>query len=174
MFPYFTNLNKRIISDDETLELRDFAIKNIRKFVSDNAGNYMNYINKSMQEELPFIDKLSKRFNIQTIPMLFFQEPHTEVIKHKDESFNRNTILMTPINPLDNYMPIYFWKSSNDTQPVATCNFENNTSILFNAHEIHSVINNSDEYRINLQFSCYENIEIVYKLYCSGQLLKEE
>lgn len=173
MLPYFINLNNRLISDDETNEIRDFAFTHIDKFINHNYdGNLMFSSISMLKNNIPAVDKLERRFKIRAKLSLLCHLPRTEVIKHVDSSFSRNTVLMIPINPLDNYPPGYFWNTLEDTDPISICDFTNNSAILFNTRKIHSVINDSDEHRLNLQFSFYEDIESVYKLYSSNKLLE--
>lgn len=173
MFPYFINLNNRLISEETTSEVRDFAFTNIDKFINRTMdGNYF-FGSANILNNVTSINELLNKFKIRTNVSLICQLPRTEVIKHKDNSLSRNTVLIIPINPLDNYPPSYFWNLLDDTTPIEICSFENNSAVLFNTQKIHSVVNNSNEYRLNLQFSFYENIETIYKLYSSGQLLED-
>ena len=174
MLPYFINLNNRLISNDETNEIRDFAFTHFDKFMNQSFDGNYNFSSMSiLKNNIPAIDKLERRFKIRSRLALLCHLPRTEVIKHVDSSFSRNTVLMIPINPLDNYPPGYFWNTLEDTDPISICDFANNSAVLFNTQKIHSVINDSDEYRLNLQFSFYEDIETVYKLYSSNELLEE-
>jgi len=173
MLPYFINLNNRLISDDETNDIRDFAFTHIDKFINHNYDGNYNFSTISMlKNNIPAIGELERRFKIRTKLALLCHLPKTEVIKHIDSSFSRNTVLMIPINPLGNYPPGYFWNTLEDTDPISICDFANNSAILFNTRKIHSVINDSDKHRLNLQFSFYEDIETVYKLYSNGDLLE--
>ena len=98
-------------------------------------------------------------------------KPNSEVIKHKDKKVGRDTVLMMPIHPITNYPSTNFWNQDKENL-ITICEFTDNNSVFFNTQEIHSLHNNNDEYRINLQMCFEEDIQTVVDMYEADKLFK--
>lgn len=176
MLPYFYNLDKNIISKDLIDKIRETVFNNTDKFTAfshkPNEYDGNNFITGELLYSLiPEVLELKKSFNLNTWAMLIMHKPNSEVIKHKDKKVGRDTVLMMPIHPTTNYPSTYFWKQDND-DPVAICEFNNN-SVIFNTQEMHSLYNNNDDYRINLQMCFEEDIQTVVDMYKNNKLFKK-
>jgi hypothetical protein len=111
-----------------------------------------------------------KESSLECFPMIVLHKPNTKVVKHTDDPYKRNTVIITPIHPAIEYPPTYFW---NEDKIVDTCYFSKGSSIFFNTQHTHSLNNDSNEYRFNLQICFDEDFETVLKLYQNSMLLKE-
>jgi hypothetical protein len=176
MLPYFYNLNKKIISKELIDKIRQTVFDNVDKFTAfshrPNEYDGNNYITgETLYSLIPEVLDLKKSFNLNTWAMLVMHKPNTEVIKHKDKKVGRDTVLMMPIHPITNYSSTNFWNQDKDNL-ITVCEFTDNNSVFFNTQEIHSLHNNNDEYRINLQMCFEEDIQTVVDMYEAGKLFK--
>lgn len=175
MIPYFYNLNGQLFSESLVEEVTHIAMAKINSFVaypaSDISFDGNNYYHSNELKEIPEINSFMKKCSLKCYPLIMLHKPNSLVIKHIDDLKNkRNTVIITPLSDNSRYLPTYFWNNKEDIDPVETCNFSKNVSVLFNTQKIHSLINDSSEYRINLQICFNEDFETVLKLYQNGGL----
>lgn len=174
MIPYFYNLEKQIFSDSLIDELEVFVKQNLYSFIEyqgdDGEIDGNNYYYSKELKEIPEIKSFIKTCSLECFPMIVLHKPNSRVIKHIDDPYKRNTLIITPIHPRTDYPPTYFWS---DDRLAATCEFSKGSPVLFNTQMTHSLNNDSDEYRFNLQICFDENIETVLKLYQLNMLFQE-
>jgi hypothetical protein len=164
MLPYFFKLNNKLISDQLSEMLVSFSLNSVEKFtehISDAGipdGN--NYLHSKKLEEIPEIKKLKDSCFLDFYTILYMHKPNSRVVKHIDNPKYRKSNIIHPLFPKTEYATTHFWKGENQ---VAVCDFSDNLPVVLNLNEYHS-LENSDTYRINLQFSFKENFETVVKL----------
>lgn len=177
MIPYFYNLNKKLFSDSLINEIERFVLNKLESFVEyqgdDGEIDGNNYYYSKDLKEIHEIKSFIKNCSLECFPMIVLHKPNSKVIKHKDDPYKRNTVIITPIHPDTEYASTHFWNDFQDVNPAATCNFTKGISTLFNTQKIHSLTNNTNEYRFNLQICFDENFDTVLKLYQLGMLFKE-
>lgn len=174
MIPYFYNLEKQIFSDSLINELEIFVKNNLDSFVEyrgdDDEIDGNNYYYSKELKAIPEIKSFMKKSSLECFPMIVLHKPNSRVIKHTDDPYKRNTLIITPIHPRTDYHPTYFWSGD---RLVATCEFSKGSPVLFNTQMTHSLNNDSDEHRFNLQLCFNEDFETVLKLYQLDMLFKE-
>lgn len=174
MIPYFYNIDKQLFSSALINELETFVMNKLDSFVEyqgdDGEIDGNNYHYSKELKDIPEIKSLIKRCSLECFPMIVLHKPNSEVIKHVDDPYKRNTVIITPIHPAKDYPSTKFWK---DDKCVAICDFNKGSSIFFNTQQIHSLTNNTNEYRFNLQICFDEDFETVIKLYQLGMLFQE-
>lgn len=176
MIPYFYKFDQPLFSDNLISEVDLFVKSKLEKFVayeSDNEKDGNNYYYAKDLKEIPEIKSFIKCCSLESFPMIVLHNPNTEVIKHIDDPNKRNTVIITPIHPTSGYTSTYFWNSRTDTEPIVACDFKKGSSVLFNTQKIHSLVNNTNEYRCNLQICFDEDFETVLNLYQNNLLFKE-
>lgn len=176
MIPYFYNLNKSLFSESLIEEVTHLVSNRLDSFVAmvgkDVSFDGNNYYYNNELKEIPEINSFMKKCSLQCYPLIMLHKPNSSVIKHTDSLKNkRNTVIITPLSPNSTYSPTYFWTNKEDTVPLVICNFSKNESVLFNTQKIHSLINDSNEYRIGLQICFNEPFETILNLYQNGKLI---
>ena len=178
MLPYYLNLNKRLISDELSLTLLETAKNHIDDFIDYKGqatgikdGN--SYISPFKYPDMFSHDEIKELTNSCTLkfyPIFMMHRPNTKVDVHADDPNSRNSVIITPLFPKENYVPTRFWEKGN-TNPVAVCHFDNFNSTLVNTQMYHD-LENIDSYRFNLQFCFKEPMAEVAHLYETGKLFK--
>jgi hypothetical protein len=164
MLPYFYNLGKRLINDETTNHLISLATQRKDEFFAYNgtAGKDKfedgNSILAKHLYDVPGVKRLLQSCKLKCYPILMMHKPNVKVYRHIDDPNARNTLLITPLQPLTNYPPTFFYESNN---LVATCNFDNNNSFLFNTQKQHDLVN-YDQIRLNLQLCFIEKFDIIH------------
>jgi hypothetical protein len=175
MIPYFYNFNTTLFSESLIEEVTDLVTNRLDSFVAykgkDDVIDGNNYYCANDLKEISEIKSFIKKCSLQCFPVIMLHKPNSSVIKHIDDPNKRNTVIITPLSPILNFSPTYFWNNKEDTEPLVTCNFSKNVSVLFNTQKIHSLINNSNEYRIGLQMCFHESFETILNLYQNGKLI---
>lgn len=176
MTPYFYKFDQQLFSDNLISKIDSFVLERLNEFIayeSDHEKDGNNYYYSKELKEIPEIKSFIKNCHLECFPMIVLHKPNTEVIKHKDDPNKRNTVIITPIHPALGYTSTYFWDNIKDTTPLLTCNFAKGVSTLFNTQKIHSLINNTNEYRFNLQICFNEDFDTVLNSYQNNILFKE-
>lgn len=176
MIPYFYKFDQPLFSNELIAEVEVFVKSKLEQFVayeSDNEKDGNNYYYEKDLKEIPEIMSFIKRCSLDSYPMIVLHTPNSEVIKHIDDSYKRNTVILTPIHPSLGYASTYFWNSRADNEPIVACDFKKGNSVLFNTQKMHSLINDTAEYRFNLQICFDEDFETVLNLYQNNMLFKE-
>ena len=176
MIPYFYNLNTSLFSESLIEEVTHLVSNRLDSFVAmvgkDVEFDGNNYYHDNELKEISEIKSFIKKCTLECFPIIMLHKPNSLVIKHTDSLKNkRNTVIITPLSPKSNYSSTYFWNNKEDTEPLVTCNFSKNESVLFNTQKIHSLINDSNEYRIGLQICFNEPFETILNLYQNGKLI---
>lgn len=175
MYPYFLNLNKRIITDELANYMLEIANSKLDSFV-DYRGQETNTLDGNSYlytEEItnnPEILQLKDSCNLYFFALVMMHRPNVTVVKHIDDPNHRNCLIITPLEPKENYASTRFWEKGNPN-PVANCTFPNFNSALVNTQKIHD-LENTNTYRFNLQFCFNEPFEVVSDLYIKGKLFK--
>ena len=173
MTPYFYNIEKQLFSSELINKLESFVLSKLDSFVTyrgdDGEIDGNNYYYSKELKEIPEIKSFIKNCHLECFPMIVLHKPNSEVIKHVDDPYKRNTIIITPIHPAKEYTSTKFWQ---DNKCVAVCEFNKGSSTFFNTQKTHSLTNNSSEYRFNLQLCFNEDFETVLKLYHNNMLFK--
>jgi hypothetical protein len=174
MTPYFYNIEKQLFSSELLNELESFVLSKLDSFLSYQLGDGKtdgnNYYYAEDLKKIPEIKSLIKNCHLDCFPMIVLHKPNGKVIKHVDDPNKRNTVIITPIHPAVGYSSTKFWQDENC---VAVCEFNIGSSTFFNTQKTHSLTNNSNEYRFNLQRCFDEDFETVLKLYHNNMLFKE-
>ena len=174
MTPYFYNIEKQLFSSELLNELESFVLSKLDSFLSYQLGNGKtdgnNYYYAEDLKAIPEIKSFIKNCHLECFPMIVLHKPNGKVIKHVDDPNKRNTVIITPIHPAVGYASTKFWQDENY---VAVCEFNIGSSTFFNTQKTHSLTNNSNEYRFNLQLCFNEDFETVLKLYHNNMLFKE-
>ena len=174
MTPYFYNIEKQLFSSELLNELESFVLSKLDSFLSYQLGNGKtdgnNYYYAEDLKAIPEIKSFIKNCHLDCFPMIVVHKPNVEVTKHVDSPNKRNTVIITPIHPAVGYSSTKFWQ---DDKCVAVCEFNIGSSTFFNTQQTHSLTNNSNEYRFNLQLCFNEDFETVLKLYHNNMLFKE-
>ena len=174
MTPYFYNIEKQLFSSELLNELESFVLSKLDSFLSYQLGNGKtdgnNYYYADDLKAIPEIKSFIKNCHLDCFPMIVVHKPNVEVTKHVDSPNKRNTVIITPIHPAVGYSSTKFWQ---DDKCVAVCEFNIGSSTFFNTQQTHSLTNNSNEYRFNLQLCFNEDFETVLKLYHNNMLFKE-
>lgn len=174
MLPYFYELPELKLSKRLETELVLDCFKDIKKTSTDDyvGGDFYRHCEvrgeRFFEKDPELVSLLNRCVLRPTTKLVMFYPPKYDAIKHIDCTVGRVTIIYFPIFPTADYAPLEFWKSYDDTVPVAQAGVNGNP-LIFNAQEIHSAKNNS-AYRINLQFSVTEPFEEVLKLAEEGKL----
>jgi len=173
MTPYFYNIEKQLFSSELLNELESFVLSKLDSFLSYQLGNGKtdgnNYYYAEDLKAIPEIKSFIKNCHLECFPMIVLHKPNGKVIKHVDDPNKRNTVIITPIHPAVGYASTKFWQDENC---VAVCEFNIGSSTFFNTQQTHSLTNNSNEYRFNLQLCFDEDFETVLKLYHNNMLFK--
>lgn len=177
MKPYFFDLNTRLFSEELLSEIKELVDNNLDffveyKFGEDDQTDGNNYYYQNKLNDVNELQTIIKKCSLKCFPMIVLHKPNSQVIKHIDDPYERNTVIITPVHPKDDYSPTHFW-NNDETEIVATCNFKQGQSMLFNTQKMHSLNNDSDEYRYNLQICFDEDFETVLKLYQENKLFQE-
>ena len=174
MTPYFYNIEKQLFSSELLNELESFVLSKLDSFLSYQLGDGKtdgnNYYYADDLIAIPEIKSFIKNCHLECFPMIVVHKPNVEVTKHVDSPNKRNTVIITPIHPAVGYSSTKFWQ---DDKCVAVCEFNIGSAIFFNTQKTHSLTNNSNEYRFNLQLCFDEDFETVLKLYHNNMLFKE-
>jgi hypothetical protein len=178
MNPYFFNLNYSILTEEEKTSIIDFAKVNddqIKAFiptVGPNVGKHDGnfYWPGSALNENNIIARLTETCKKAFIPFILKQLPNTSVYIHKDESPKRSCILVVPLAPTQNYAPTLFWENRDDKQPICSASFLNMNTTLMNTTKLHSLINTSNELRLNFQLAFSEPYEEIQQLLIENKL----
>jgi hypothetical protein len=178
MKPYFYDLQSSLFSDDLLYKVDTLAKDRLAEFRGYKSiyTNELDGNNFYRNDELNNIDEIKailERCSVQCFPLIMLHKPHTKVIRHRDDPNRRNCVIITPISPINNYTPTYFWENKDDTKPIAICNFEKGLSVLVNTQRLHSLVNDTDQYRINLQLCFDADFETILQLYQTDSLFKE-
>jgi hypothetical protein len=150
--------------------LVSFSLNNIDKFTEHIAdtgnpdGN--NYLHSKKLEEIPEIKKIKDSCSLEFYTILYMHTPNSRVVKHVDNPKYRKSNIIHPLFPKIEYATTHFWKGD---KQIATCDFSDNLPVILNLNEYHS-LDNSNTYRINLQFSFKEDFETLTRLYQAGSL----
>ena len=173
MTPYFYNIEKQLFSSELLNELESFVLSKLDFFLSYQLGDGKtdgnNYYYAEDLKAIPEIKSFIKNCHLECFPMIVVHKPNVEVTKHVDSPNKRNTVIITPIHPAVGYSSTKFWQ---DDKCVAVCEFNIGSAIFFNTQKTHSLTNNSNEYRFNLQLCFDEDFETVLKLYHNNMLFK--
>ena len=177
MTPYFYNIEKQLFSSELLNELESFVLSKLDSFLEYQGGdggikqgNFGNdYYYSEDLKKIPEIKSLIKNCHLDCFPMIVVHKPNVEVTKHVDSPNKRNTVIITPIHPAVGYSSTKFWQ---DDKCVAVCEFNIGSPTFFNTQKTHSLTNNSNEYRFNLQLCFDEDFETVLKLYHNNMLFK--
>jgi hypothetical protein len=174
MTPYFYNIERQLFSSELLNELESFVLSKLDSFLSYQLGDGKtdgnNYYYAEDLKAIPEIKSFIKNCHLECFPMIVLHKPNGKVIKHVDDPNKRNTVIITPIHPAAGYASTKFWQDENC---VAVCEFNIGSSTFFNTQKTHSLTNNSNEYRFNLQLCFDEDFETVLKLYHNNMLFKE-
>ena len=175
MLPYFLNLNKRFISDDLAKTILTLAEKNKKHFIhyrmqSTGLPDGNAYLTLRAPFTIPGIEKIKSSCSLELLPLVMMHVPNVVVDKHIDDPNKRNCLLITPLSPKENYVPVHFWEEDG-LEPAATCEFEKFNSAIINTQVLHE-LTNGNEYRFNLQFCFNESFDEVIDLYQKGILFK--
>lgn len=175
MIPYFYNLNTFLFSESLIEEVSNLVENRLDSIIAykgkDDVFDGNNYYYGNDLKEISEIKSFKKKCSLECFPVIMVHKPNSSVIKHVDDPNKRNTVIITPLSSILNFSPTYFWNNKEDTDPVVTCNFSKNMSVLFNTQKMHSLINDSDEYRISLQICFNEDFETILNLYQNGKLI---
>ena len=173
MTPYFYNIERQLFSSELLNELESFVLSKLDSFLSYQLGNGKtdgnNYYYAEDLKAIPEIKSFIKNCHLDCFPMIVVHKPNVEVTKHVDSPNKRNTVIITPIHPAVGYSSTKFWQ---DDKCVAVCEFNIGSSTFFNTQKTHSLTNNSNKYRFNLQLCFDEDFETVLKLYHNNMLFK--
>jgi hypothetical protein len=176
MTPYFYKFDKPLFTDNLILQVKELVENKLDKFIayeSDEEKDGNNYYYAKDLKEISEIKSFIKNCHLDCFPMIVLHKPNSEVIKHIDDANKRNTLIITPIHPDAGYTSTYFWNSKTDTDPVAICDFAKGCPVLFNTQKMHSLVNNTNEHRFNLQLCFNEDFETVLNLHRHNMLFKE-
>lgn len=168
MEPYFYKLSVSLLSDKLKEKIINISKENLKDFLSykgqrtgkEDGNNF--YFGKLLNEE-PEIDQLIRTCSLECFPIIMLHYPNTKVIRHIDNPNKRNCVLITPVFPIEDYAPTWFWEpvGAFDTwedqklSPAATCDFVDQSSVLLNTQKTHS-LESKDSFRINFQL-CFED-----------------
>ena len=179
MFPYFHKLNKRIISDELSQKLIEYVHDNENDFTSLPDGNW--YLLRQEVKEFKEISELIKSCNSTCSGIVLIKQlPNTKVRRHVDRLPFRRTVLTTPLLPYTNYSSTNFYENTyddevdyliinDDVMPVASIDFSDRNSVLFNTSKWHDLTVN-DLTRVNFQILFSDPFEDVYKLALEDKL----
>jgi hypothetical protein len=168
MIPYFYDLEFSLFSSEEKEKILEVANK--------NKNNFINYVAKSGYKDgnelwkgdelsnLPFVRKYLDSCSIDVFAMFVRHSPRVTVVKHTDEPNKRNCVIATPIRPLIDYSPTYYYTSRESSDPIAVATFPKLNSCLLNTQEVHALTNTSDETRINIQLAFNDSFDVVLNL----------
>ena len=175
MLPYFLNLDKELITEETKQKLLDLSISNIDNFISyrtqkSNAVDGNTFLKPSYFDSIPELKQLINSCTLPCTALGMLHKPHTSVIKHTDDPNKRNTVIIIPLQPKENFPPTFFWTNESDDTPVATCNFGPHGAI-FNTQIFHSLVAGPDT-RVNFQLCFNEPFAFIVDLYQQGRLFK--
>ena len=175
MRPYFYKLSHSLISDTLKEKIIKLSNEQLGDFISYTGqrtgkadGNHF-YFGKLLNED-PDIISLISSCTLTCFPIIMLHYPNTKVLRHIDNPNKRNCVLLTPVFPKEDYTPTWFWNPTGefdtwedqDLEPAATCNFENQNSVLLNTQQPHSLTSN-DSFRINFQLCFERSFDDVYE-----------
>jgi len=175
MEPYFYKLSNSVLSDDLKEKIINISKENLKDFRTykgqrtGKADGNNFYFGKILNEE-PEIDQLVKSCSLECFPLIMLHYPNTKVLRHIDNPNKRNCVLLTPVFPTENYTPTWFWDPVGEfdtwedqiLSPVATCNFEDDNSVLLNTQLPHS-LESGNSFRINFQLCFEDSFDTVYE-----------
>jgi hypothetical protein len=174
MVPYFFDLQTSLFSDNEKEQILEVADKNKNQFISYVSRFGYKDGNELWKGDdlssLPCVKKYLDLCNIEVFAMFVRHSPGASVIKHTDEPNKRNCVISTPIRPLVNYSPTYYYISRESTEPVAIATFTNLNSCLLNTQEVHALTNTSNESRLNIQLAFNDSFDTVLNLIKQNKL----
>ena len=98
MTPYFYNIEKQLFSSELINKLESFVLSKLDSFVTyrgdDGEIDGNNYYYSKELKEIPEIKSFIKNCHLECFPMIVLHKPNSEVIKHVDDPYKRNTIII--------------------------------------------------------------------------------
>jgi hypothetical protein len=177
----FYQFQEPLLSEADTNDLRVLADReydNFRNFYNQSKQVYSNNKMLSHKEDAEFeqllpagIKSLLQRCTLENWTMFTILEPGKLLHRHIDSPLNkRNTVIIFPLSPEENFPPTYFDNGSGKEQ-VAT--FTNNLPALINTQVTHYLINTSAVRRVTFQIGFVEPIDQVIAMIKSNTLFKK-
>lgn len=177
MIPYFYQLDTPILTQEEKhdlIELASLHNNDFKSYVSANGVVDGNQIWRDVDlYEKAFIKRLVENCSLPCVPVLVRHQPGAKVLKHIDDPNKRNTVLSMPLTPKEEYSPTYFFSNQQDSRPVAIARFTNLNACLLNTQQVHGLINQSSQIRINLQLMFNDSFDEVHRLIIDKQLFSK-
>lgn len=175
MLPYFLHLDKELITEETKQKLLDLSLSNVSNFISyktqkNNVDDGNHVLKPSYYDNLSEVKTLLESCALKCFPIGMMHKPHSDVPKHTDDPNKRNTIIIIPLQPKENFPPTFFWANEHDEVPVATCDFGPHGAI-FNTQIFHSLVAGPD-IRVNFQLCFDEPFDFVADLYKQGRLFR--
>jgi hypothetical protein len=177
MEEFFYKLNYKLLDDVTETALIQIAEEKKDEFIQYAGhntgrpdGNY--YFIRGPLRELAGVQKWVRSCVIDCYPLIMRHYPNIEVPKHVDNPNGRNCIIISPITPIDDYVPTHFYSNIDDREPAATIDFKDRMPVLLNTQQVHGLQNNNN-LRINFQLCFTEKYEVVKDLLETGQLFKK-
>jgi hypothetical protein len=158
---FFYKSDYHLFSEEIRLELREYAVRTalFEKHGNEVTGYDGNFITTFESENNKVVDDLIRNCIFPTSTSLFKHSPGQIVNRHVDGlQWSRNTVISIPLT-LGKHADTYFWESFNSTEPVVVVTYEDTLPVVLNTTKFHSLINNTINDRLTLQFQFSQPIE---------------
>lgn len=181
MIPYFYQFSTPIIYSAARQSILNVVHKykdNFKEYISPNSTETDNNwflgprkMPTYRQEFDKSIIDLLDNITLSCYPVIFLHPPNKTIPRHTDDEHNdRNTVLIFPLQPLDDYPPTFYYDPPDMNQPIAVARFINGNPCLLNTQMCHGLTNYTQVDRINFQICFKEPFDLVFELAASGQL----
>ena len=157
----FTKINRQILTTGHKQTLVNFCLSNLdlfvkypsRKYPGQFSGNDFIWPEKMSPEIQEICLDSLKIFDTPFRYGLGKQDPGRQVLRHTDL---RKAVVIIPLHPDNNFAPTFYWKDEESSEPIAQCDYEDMLPSLLNPLVLHSVDNNTSQYRLALQLDLFE------------------
>lgn len=181
MFPYFYQFSTPVIDITARQSILNVVNKykdNFKEYISPNSietdNNWFLGPRKMPTYRQDFdksIINLLDSISLEYYPVIFLHKPNKTIPRHTDDQHNnRNTVLIFPLQPLDDYPPTFYYDPPNAEEPIAIAKFINSNPCLLNTQRCHGLTNYTQVDRINFQICFKEPFVKVVELASSRQL----
>lgn len=173
MAPYYHDLGRRLISAELTATLTDLARQCRREFVeyktaAGGRSDGNNFLAGARLAALPAVEDLVSAMTRPCQPVLMLHPAGTVVMRHVDDANGRNSVLITPLWPVEDFPPTRFYVES---ALAAECHYPSGNTCLINTQICHDVAV-SDKPRLNFQLGFNEPFEKILGLLQEDRLVK--
>lgn len=173
MAPYYFDLGRRLINNVLAAELTQMARQYRSEFIeyktfATGRSDGNNFLTGRRLTSIPAVQNLVAAVTRPCQPVLMLHPAGTVVQRHVDDANSRNSVLITPLWPTNDFPPTRFYL---EHALVAECHYPNGNTCLINTQICHDVAV-SDRPRLNLQLGFNEDFDEILALLQKDRLVR--